>query len=392
MLMCALALTSCTVLFDSEDSAAPEREEDQEVMVALEGDRSFEGLELYIGRTIDGVSFIESYDSSASPQSLTSPFVLPFVPTAMVGGKSNAPNLLLLGTGDTNGDGTREIEFFDRLNWGMEENVEVASHAGDFLRPVGPAIPGSSSFINGNVIAPGNPVHYSMGEGVTLLDAAAGWDNLNIDPTPWLNLGEPIRCYKAHDLGGAAHEIAAFAGSTVMLADINTQEAGQTIHNVVQRVQQMDFEMNACARVSGKDNPTYITTDGSALHAIGMSPDPIFLAEMALPEASAPHQNIVSLHVIRLADAGSQDLVLVVADPPTVYVGLDMAVNSGGLDFGVPVFAQAIDFIPSAALLLGTGANNTDRLYISEAKRRPRCFELGTDASGFKPELVPCVD
>lgn len=392
--MCALALTSCTVLFESTDpSLGPDpqsEEEQQEFMVALEGDMASPGLELYIGRTIDGVSYIEPYDSSATPQPLTDPFELPIVLTAMAQGLSNFPNLLIMGTADATGDGTREREYIDRVSWGAGESVTEASLSDEFLHAFGPAVPGAHSFINANIIATDNPPHFSTGRAVTLVDSRQGWDNLEIDPMPWLTTSEPIRCMRGHGLGLGAHEIAAFAGSTLVLADNNTLQGDQTLHDVELRSNTMEFEMNACTYDSSENDPTYITTDGAELHAIGLNPAATFIAAETLPGVSLPHQELILLELIRFGGGSDPDLVLVVADPPTVYVGLNMEVQSDGLNFDIPVFAQSIDFIPTAALQLGNGPGGGDRLYISEENGPPHCFELNT--SIISPQLIPCVD
>jgi hypothetical protein len=390
--LCAFALSSCSLLFDSTEGEDSSRgEEDLEFMVAIDGDPDTQGYELYVARTVEGVSFIEHYAPTATPTLLEGRFDLPIRPTAMTRSKASFPSVLLMGTGDADEDGTRETEFINRLDWtNVPAGISDASFATQFPYALGPALPGLNSRVQANVIVPDNSQFYTTGLDVVLVSSVGGWDALQIDPEPLLSFDEPIRCIEGHGLGLNAHEMTFFAGSTLAIVDTNTQQSGDTLHDIEQRVQEMPFVMKDCAYNRYPSKPTYMVTDGSSLHAIQLDPDGFVAGSVPLPGDAPAHDRVVDINLLDFENDGDPEIVVIVADPPTIYLGIDMSVRDDSIQFSAPMVAQPLDWTPTAALGLSNGAENSDRLYVSESKAAPRCFQLGISTSGFEPELIPC--
>ncbi len=388
--LCAVVLiglvgTACSLLFSAGEATTDRAPE--EGMLIFEGNPNVEGEELYVFRTVAGESYVESYDLGPQPQLLPGRFNLNLRPTAQV--KSRGPReLYVMGTGQ--GDAS-DTEYVIDLSWPEETSFMDGAVIGPQFPPaVGPSGSGTHSAIIANAFLPGNPMPVTTGNDVFLVQRN-GLTIVSVESEPLLQSEEPLTCIDGYGVGSARTELVFFSSSTLHVLDGSVPlENGETLHDIPLETYELPEEVRACKRLG--NGGTYITTDGARLSATTIDGVSGAISSLQSEPLPARHEQLIGLELLDMTMNNRFELVLVVADPPTAYLGVDL--DPADLGFATPIVAQPLDFVPSTVLRAGasslSGGETSDRIFIGEANKAPHCFALGISAPALEPALIPC--
>ncbi len=385
----AFASASCSLLFEQAEPSDAARAGSAEHILLVEGNPEVAGSEVYVARTVDGESFIESYSLGPDSTLLPGRIDLPFRPKAMVSGRT-ARVLHLLGASSP-GESEPERDYVLNLTWPRDTAVmSTAVFEPEFPPLVGPSIVGGRTQILSEAFFD-QTVPIATGREVRIMRSNLGGSSLTIDEEALVEFDELITCAGDYVLAGSRSDLALFAGTELVVVngavDLGPKE---TVYDLPRQTHAVSFGVEACTQISG-DN-AFIVSDGDQLRVVVIADAGANVSVTELATLSeGPHEELVGMEVLAMNAGSSPEMVAVTADPPIAYLGLDLL--SPSQEFSREIIAQPLPFVPTTMERVPrptADSEHFERVLIGEANKPPHCFRLGTSSAGLEPALVPC--